>query len=54
MPAEAILALRWIDRASRCVDLTEKAVGGVAKAEGIVEFDPSAWAATGLGRICWT
>jgi len=31
MPAVAILAAGWIDRASRCVDLTEKAVGGLVR-----------------------
>jgi hypothetical protein len=31
MPAVAILAPGWIDRASRCVDSTEKAVSGVVR-----------------------
>ena len=31
MPAEAILALGWTDRASLYFDLTEKAVGGLVR-----------------------
>ncbi len=31
MPAVAILGLRWKGEASSCVDLTEKAVGGVVR-----------------------
>jgi hypothetical protein len=35
MPTEAILALGWALRAGWLLDLTDKAVGGLAKAEEI-------------------
>ena len=31
MPAEAILALGWTDRASLFLELTERAVGGLVR-----------------------
>ena len=31
MPAEAILALRWIERVSLYFDLTDKAIGGLVR-----------------------
>jgi hypothetical protein len=37
MPTEAILALGWAVRARWLLDLTDKAVGVLAKAEGIFQ-----------------